>query len=253
MVSSQHTGLLAALDSRLKIARDNKFAAWTSKYLRDAVQSRGVRIPRLRLEVSAWYEENSLGGLAPGELRALAYAQVRLDTYEDKLAGIVLMQDHLIPTGNLTLEHHLNEMAELFDNSHISDWSTCDWFCVRVLSTLVKADMPNAVPKVLAWHDAENVWRARAALVGVLPAASHVVHHADIARAASILIRRPERFAKTAVGWIMRDVYAADKKALNTFLDANIEHFSPEALNKCAKRMPSAQRKFWLARINSNN
>lgn len=251
-VGSSDAQLLTALSSLLESERDDKYAGWLERYLRHETPSRGVRIPKIRAAVSQWYAKSGsdVVSLAPTRQRALAQALIALPTVEDKLAGTVLMQDELVPRELLTLGN-LAELAYLFDEGHIHDWHCCDWFCVRVLSQFVRDDPLRAVPSLLEWHAAMNVWRARSSLVALLPVANDPRFYEAIADAAGVVVQREERFAKTAVGWLFCEIAKNDKTVAKRFVEDKLEHFSVEALRKVTKALSKRDGSSLLARLKS--
>ena len=59
----------------------------------------------------------------------------------------------------------------LFEQGHIADWNTCDWFCVRVLGPLAEQQGEACARAIAAWKDAPTLWQRRAAgeLLGAIP------------------------------------------------------------------------------------
>lgn len=233
---NQLPAVLQILSNALEQERDASYAAWLERYLRYETPSRGVRIPRIRAAVSHWYSKDgsNILTLSANVQRSLSVQLLKLPTVEDKLAGTVLIQDSLIPGGIVSSEH-LEMLGAVFDEGYIHDWHCCDWFCVRVLSQLVEKEGDCAIQKVSDWHNCDNVWRARCSLVALLPIVHDSAHYHIINRVADVLIRREERFAKTAVGWVLREVGKHDKKFVKTFLNSHLQFFSTEAFKKVAK------------------
>lgn len=65
--------------------------------------------------------------------KKLALELIRKDHFEDKLAGILYIQEILLPSGSIKWKKDLSSFEKLFKDKYIFDWSTCDWFCVKVL------------------------------------------------------------------------------------------------------------------------
>jgi 3-methyladenine DNA glycosylase AlkD len=111
---------------------------WWSKYLRGAASFRGVKMEDIRTAVHAWFEEEQLGEyLSVGQQKDLALMLLEEDHTEDKIAGVLFLQEILLPEGALDWRSELPRFARLFDDGYISDWSICDWLCVKVLGPLV--------------------------------------------------------------------------------------------------------------------
>ena len=64
-----------------------------------------------------------------------------------------------------------------------------------------------------------------------------------IKKSCHILIRRGERFAKTAVGWILRDISKRDRPFVERVIEENIRYFSTESLNNATKYFAKDERK----------
>jgi 3-methyladenine DNA glycosylase AlkD len=70
------------------------------------------------------------------------------------------------------------------------------------------------------------------------------VHVADdgslyplVGQAIPAVIQREERFAKTAVGWVLREISRFDEAWTRRELEKNIAHFSSEGLKNATKHM----------------
>ncbi len=49
------------------------------------------------------------------------------DHTEDKLAGVLFLQEILLPALALNCHSDLPRFGRLFDGEHIRDWNVCDW------------------------------------------------------------------------------------------------------------------------------
>ena len=171
---------------------------------------------------------------------------------EDKFAGALIYQDILIPNGGVTWREDLPTFAGFFDDGHIWDWSTCDWFCVRVLGRLVEsqedlAEREACARQIAKWSEAENLWRMRASCVAFVncarqgdaffPGFRDMV--LDICR---LTVRRQERFGQTGTGWVLREVGKGNKRALLTFCNQNLRWFSREGLRYALEKVPKTER-----------
>ena len=72
-------------------------------------------------------------------------------------------------------------------------------------------------------------------MVPFVKVAGNNAYYPSIERTCRVLIRREERFAKTAVGWILRDISKHDQAFVQRVIEENIEHFSSESLNNATK------------------
>src|SRR5687768_18478745 len=129
---------IARLQLRLNARATVATREWWTKYLRGAASFRGVKMGDVRAAVHAWFEEEQLGEhLSVGQQKDLTLMLLKEDYTEDKLAGVLFLQEILLPAGALDWRSDLPRFARLFDAGYISDWSVCDWLCVKVLGPLV--------------------------------------------------------------------------------------------------------------------
>ena len=88
-----------------------------------------------------------------------------------------------------------------------------------------------------------NLWQARASLVAFVLVAEEAENYPLIESACQTVIGRKERFAKTAVGWILRDISIYDQPFVLRVVTENIRHFSTESLNNALKYFPVEEKK----------
>ena len=57
-----------------------------------------------------------------------------------------------------------------------------------------------------------------------------------------VLIERQERFAKTSVGWILRDISKHDESFVRSFVEQHLKFFSIESLRNAVKYLDKGDR-----------
>jgi 3-methyladenine DNA glycosylase AlkD len=202
--------------------------------VKDAAPFLGVKMADVRACVHAWHRDEVDGVVALGDQVELALALFDGASTEEKLAGTLLIEEILIPAGAVDCAS-VDRFATLFAPGRIDDWNVCDWFCVKVLGRLVRDHGVACGQRIGAWRDAENVWQARASLVPFVKVAGDRDHHPAVEASCAVLIRRPERFAKTAVGWALREVSRHDPAFVRRLLAEHGEHFSRESRRNATK------------------
>jgi len=195
----------------------------------------GVKMPVIRTVLYQWHKDNVERILEYAEQLELALSLFDEEYTEEKLAGTLLLQEILLPSGAIKCKRDINRFAALFGSKKIYDWNTCDWFCVKVLGPLIRENGLECANRISRWRSAENLWQARACLVPFVKVADSSVYYPNIEASCRVLIRREERFAKTAVGWILRDVSKHDVAFVRKVIERNIEHFSVESLKNATK------------------
>jgi len=108
------------------------------------------------------------------------------------------------------------------------------------------------VERVAQWSRAENLWQARSAVVPFTTVAEMNDYYPLICDSSQVLIRREERFSKTAVGWILREVSRYDPQLVLTFIDTELPHFSTESLKNATKYFDTSLQKDMVTRLRKN-
>ncbi len=237
-------GLIYRLQLRLNSRTTAARREWWTKYLRDTASFRGVKMGDVRKAVHAWFEEERLGErLSVGQQKDLALMLLKEDYTEDKLAGVLFLQEILLPAGALDWRSDLLRFARLFDGGYIRDWNVCDWFCVKVLGPLVEQQGVACARAISEWREAQSVWQRRASVV----AFANLARDGDqnfpgftemVLENCSHVLESRERFAQTGVGWILRELSRSDGGRVTRFIEANLERFSREALKNATKYLP---------------
>ena len=205
----------------------------------------------VRKVVHTWWRDEGLGDL---RIAAQITAALRLfeeEPTEDKLAGVLVLSEILLP--HLS-KANLPAFAQLFARGHIADWNLCDWFCVKVLGKMVEqADQPlHLAEAISAWRSSKPLWQRRAACVAFVNHAKHgdgriVGLSALILENTNALVRDPERFAQTGVGWVLRELSLAERKAVIAFAEEHAGRLSREGIKSIVEKMPVPEKKRLLA------
>jgi len=246
MTTETKNVIIHTLQESLEAIASPKKKAWWERYMRDVIRFRGVGIPDVRELQKGWYMHH-LEPLSYEEQIEIVLELFRQELAEDKLAGIVLLQEYLYD--KMPLEYMLGCYATLFDEELIYDWNVCDWFCVRVLTATIKKHDREAARMLSTWKDAPYLWQARASVVAFIGLTDTPEYYSYILDNCKTLIRREERFAKTAVGWILHDVYKRDEQVVMGFIDENLVSFSSESLKNALKHSPVEERKKYIAKL----
>jgi 3-methyladenine DNA glycosylase AlkD len=163
---------------------------------------------------------------------------------EDKLAGVLFLQEYVYD--RIPWRESVSQYGSLFERGLIADWNTCDWSCVRVLGPTIAANGRVCALAVAKWSSSPALWKARASVVGFVLVIGVPDLHALVVRSSAVLIRRNERFAKTAVGWILRDPSKYDPRTVTAFVDENLPYFSTESIRNALTYLPEATRRKFL-------
>src|SRR3712207_6754734 len=237
-------GLIDRLQLRLNAHATAATREWWTKYLRGAASFRGVKMGDVRKAVHAWFEEERLGEhLSMGQQKDLAVMLLEEDYTEDKLAGILFLQEILLPEGALDWRSDLPRFARLFDGGYIRDWNVCDWFCVKVLGPLAEQQGEACARAISEWREANSVWQRRASVVAFADLASKGDRNFPgftemVLNNCAHLLGSQERFVQTGVSWVLRELSGSDEGRVIGFVEANVARFSREGLKNATRYLP---------------
>lgn len=244
---SNHDELIGLLQQGLDQAASQKTKDWWEKYLRETIRFRGVGIPEIRKLLAVWREETGIASWDKADQLDLALRLFAEPMAEDKLSGILFLQEYLYD--QFAWELLLERYAALYRQNLIFDWNTCDWFCVRVLGPTIKTHGEPCAQAITAWRHADRLWQARSSVVAFVPISSEQQYDAIILESCAVLIRREERFAKTGVGWILREISRRDAGVVRAFVDQHLGYFSLEALRNALKYAEKQTRQDYVDRL----
>lgn len=210
------------ITEQIAVEADPDKALWWNNYLKGEVRFIGTSIPQIRRLLLDLDKSQELSLLPMNQQVSIVYGLMRGDLAEEKLAAILFVQ-------LFWLERHrsrflLDLISEWFDERYIHDWNTTDWLATKILAPLVDTGDELVIWTLKRWNRDSYLWKARASLVAFAQAKSLHRYPREVRVMSDILIRRPERFAKTAVGWVMREYSRIDKDYVNDFLSRHVRY-----------------------------
>lgn len=217
--------------NRIEEQSNSEKAKWLENYVKHGVKSKGVGIPQIRLIVidAEKYFEITTKPIA--EQIVILNNLMEKEYTEYKIAAIIYIQLFL---KDYYLEI-LKSISQWFDNECISDWNVCDWLCVRILSPMIDSIPDFIIPELEQWNTNKNLWKARASLVPFSQSKNISTHWNHINKFSDTLIKRDERFCKTAVGWVLREYSKHDKQKVTDFLNNHSKHTTKEVIANATK------------------
>lgn len=211
---------------------DKNRAQWLENYVKHDIKSRGVGIPQIRSIVQNVYKQNKLNELSLSNLKKFLDELIKQDYTEDKLAAIIYVQLYL---KDADVKFQLSMISNWFDKRWIYDWNVCDWLCVRLLSPLVDKYPKQTIAELKKWNKDKYLWKARASLVPFAQCKTLKEHTELVDRFSIVLIKREERFCKTAVGWVLREISKLDKNYVEKFLEVHRQFVTLEVIKNAQK------------------
>lgn len=205
--------------------KDPNKAKWLEKYVKHNVKSYGVGIPVLRDILTDIAEKASLPNRSLSEQLELMNLLMTHGYTEPKLTAILYAQLYLKMED---ISRILPSIEAWFDEGDIFDWNVCDWLCTRFLTTALNEKPTIMIPTLKGWIFDTGIWKSRAALVSFAEASDKSKHLEDVQMMCRVLIKREERFCKTAVGWALRTYSKEFPDFVKTFLEEYQEFTTAE-------------------------
>jgi 3-methyladenine DNA glycosylase AlkD len=236
-----HDAVIDDLARRLGKRADERTRDWWNGYLKGAIEFRGVPMRGVRDVVHAVWSERALDDRPREEQFDIVLALFAQPYAEDKLAAILALGERLI-AGLTAADVPL--LGEPFARGHIADWSTCDWYCVKVLARLLERapDAPDAAEAIAAWRSSPGLWQRRAAAVSFVTLARHGDARLPnltklVLDVCAVNVRDPERFSQTSAGWVLRELSRADRGIVTAFVEQHADTMSAEARRMATAKM----------------
>ncbi|MCD4710129.1 MAG: DNA alkylation repair protein [Bacteroidales bacterium] len=208
-------------------------ADWWNGYMKGEIRFVGTGIPEIRKLLKEKNRSEGLDQLPMNQQVGLVNGLMRSDLAEHKLAAILYIQ--LFWLGNQKNSFLISLISDWFTDRYIHDWNTTDWLCVKVLTPLVDSGDEQVIWTLKRWNRDPYLWKARASLVPFARSKSIGDHSKSIESFSDILIRREERFAKTAVGWVMHEYSKVDEDFVLSFLSKHVKYTTWEVKRNALK------------------
>ncbi len=226
----------ADLRRRLEAVADPATKAWFENYLKHAIAYRGVKTPAVAKIVTEWRRAHELGSLPDAGQLALARSLIEGRFAEDKFAGTLYIQKYLLR--RMDPDRILDEAESLFAAEAFHDWSTTDWFSVRVLGPLIARHGEPVARRIAGWHGAPNLWQRRSSIVPFRAVVRDEAHHPTIEATIAVLVTERERFIQTGIGWVISDLSKAHPEVAAALVERHFADLSREVIRRHTKYLP---------------
>lgn len=227
--------LVTTLTNQLSQVADLKTKKWFDNYLKGAIEYRGVKTPAVTKLVFSWRREQNLDEYSLEEQLALCESLIQSRFAEDKFSGTIYLQKYLCT--ELTWPRLVSFCSTLFEQGHFFDWSTTDWFCVRVLDPAILRHGLPAADAIANWRKAKNLWQRRASIVSFRHAAKDSQYHSLIRQVIKVLVLEDQRFIQTGIGWVLADLSKSYPEEAEALFRQYLSQLSREVIDRHTKHL----------------
>ena len=227
--------LVHTLTEQLSQAADAKTKQWFDNYLKGAIEYRGVKTPAVTKLVTDWKRDHHINQYTLEDQLALCEMLIQSRFAEDKFAGTIYLQKYL--SAQLTWQRLVRFSAELFEKGYFFDWSTTDWFCVRVLDPAIIGHGADAANAIAHWRNADNLWQRRASIVSFRHATKDSQYHRLIKQTIESLVADEQRFIQTGIGWVLADLSKPYPDEAEALFRQYLPQLSREVIDRHTKHL----------------
>ena len=224
------------LQTKLDEVSDEKTRKWFENYLKNVISCRGVKTPTVAKIVSQWRVDEAIDKLPLKKQMEIACNLIREKKAEDKLAGIIYIQKYL--SGRVETDTLLQNFNGLYNQGAFCNWSTTDWFCIRVLDPLIIKSEDSVAQEIGSWYRSGDLWQRRSSIVSFRGSAKENKHLAIIKRNVASLVKEDERFIQTAIGWLISELSRNYPDEANDIVSKHFSDLSYEVINRHTKYLP---------------
>jgi len=228
------------LRQRLKSASDPSTKKWFENYLKHVIAYRGVKSPDVSRIVSQWRKDKEIERFSDEVQLSIAKTLIQGRFAEDKFAGTIYIQKFLLR--KMDFSRILCTAEELFDAEEFFDWSTTDWFSMRVLGPLIQRHGEPAARRIAQWRSADDLWQRRSSIVPFRAAVSDEDYHPMIFETIAQLVCERDRFIQTGIGWVISDLSKVHPKAAAMQVERHFEKLSTEVIRRHTRYLPQHEK-----------
>ena len=236
--------IVTGIQQRLHARADDRRREWWTRYLKGEAAFRGTTMADVRLEVAAVWREH-LVDWPTARAKHVALDLLREPLTEDKLAGVLLLGEHL--DGALG-PPDLPMLAGPLEDGSIADWNACDWYAVKVLGPQVGRHGKSFAAPLAKWATCGGpLWQRRAPAAAFASLAAKPEPFESFAplciEVCEALCADEQRFAQTGAGWLLRELSAQHPALVARFVDTHADGLSREARRMATARLEGRGRR----------
>ncbi|MDE0291427.1 MAG: DNA alkylation repair protein [Candidatus Dadabacteria bacterium] len=126
----------------------------------------------------------------------------------------------------------------MYDQEAFRDWSTTDWFCIRVLDPFIMKSENAVAREIGSWYKSRDLWQRRSSIVSFRGSAKKNKYLGIIKRNIASLVKEDERFIQTAIGWLISELSRHYPDEANNIVSEHFSDLSYEVINRHTKYLP---------------
>ena len=138
---------------------------------------------------------------------------------------------------------------DLWLKTYVTDWGSCDDFCVRVMGPFLYR-FPALIPRTEKWAVSSNCWLRRASAVALIYSARRGDALPDIFQRADLLLVDGDDMVRKGYGWMLKEAANRFPREVFDYVMAHKRDMPRTALRYAIEKMPpewktEAMKKDW--------
>ncbi len=206
---------------------------WFENYLKGAIAYRGLKTAQVSEITINWYEKNKLKQKTIDEQLLICDDLAQSSLAEDKFAAFIYINKFLLPKTQAA--YLLNFVEKWFQKGVFFDWSTNDWFNIRVLSPILRKANQKEKKRIANWCKSGELWQKRSSIVPFRALVKDQKQHSLIVKIMQQLVDDRQRFVQTGIGWVLSDLSKKYPEVAQNFIEKNFEKLIPEVIRRHTK------------------
>ncbi|HWB99647.1 MAG TPA: DNA alkylation repair protein [Bryobacteraceae bacterium] len=225
---------LEAVRRRLQALADPVFREGVRWFFQGTADPYGVRTAAVRKLSGELYRE--VRGWPPAERNRFCGELWKSGKLEEGVLAVALYQRFRKQCGHC--EFHL---FEKWIDRFVRNWAHCDGVASFLIAGAIENE-PELIAELMTWTDSRNLWKRRAAAVGLVWEGRKGRHTAEILQVAEALRADPEVMVQKGAGWVLKDAYRAKPKEIVAFLQSRAAQTPRLVLRIAAEKMTERDR-----------
>ncbi|KAL4446424.1 hypothetical protein ABPG74_001165 [Tetrahymena malaccensis] len=231
---------ISSIQKGLQLLGDEAKAEIKNNYLKNVVKHRGIQHPKVYQLANDQMKNDIFKDLESNEKFQVAEELMKSEYGEDKLVSVSIYENYY----KILTEADIDSIKKLIKEGYVKEWATCDTLSRPIRKWTLLSEQNTRY--IAEWSKEEEcLWIRRCCCVSQVTRAKkgdkgNFNGYTDLLfEICERVIKYDQRFNQLGVGWLLRELYLADKKRTVSFIENHYDQLSREALRYAIRKMTS--------------
>ncbi|EAR97510.2 DNA alkylation repair enzyme (macronuclear) [Tetrahymena thermophila SB210] len=234
--------VISSIQKGLQLIGDEAKAQIKNNYMKNVIIHRGVQHPKVYQLANDQMKSELFKSLENDEKLKVAEELMKSEYGEDKLVSISIYEKNY----KILTEADIDSIKKLIKEGYVQEWATCDILSRPIRKWTLLSEQNTRY--IAEWSKEEEcLWIRRCCCVSQVTRAKkgdqgNFQGYIDLLfEICERVIQYDQRFNQLGVGWLLRELYLADKKRTVSFIENHYNQLSREALRYAIRKMTAYQ------------